>query len=700
MKVVLDRRTFLKTAAAGGALLLGIHLPGCREERGASASLPGSVQPVGFTSTFAPNAWLQVNDDGTVVVQVAASEMGQGVMTAIPMLVAEELEADWQRVRVEFAPARAEYANPLMGNQATGGSTAIRGFFQPLREAGAMAREMLVAAAAARWGVAPGSCRADRGEIIHLPSGRRLGFGELASEAARQPLPEQVRLKESGTFRLLGTPVPRMDTPAKVNGSAVFGQDVRVPGMLFASIERCPWFRGKAVRVEAGEALRLPGVVDVQIIDAGVAVLAESTWAAFKGRSALQVQWSPSKLQGLDSGAIRARLQKALDRPKPRRNEGNVDKAFRAADRTIEAEFALPYQAHACMEPMNCTAQVGSGECTVWAPTQAPGRTQQTAARITGLPPDRVRVVTTFLGGGFGRRSEQDFVEEAVELARRTGRPVQVAWSREDDIRHDFYRPASHSRLRAALDTQGRPIAWHQITAGPGLAQGGIDIPYAIPNLRLEQAVVEPGVPVGFWRAVGASNNAFPVECFMDELAAAAGRDPFEFRRDLLADARPRAVLELAAQKAGWGRHLPPGQGRGIALYRSFGSFVAQVAEVSVEGERVRVRRIVCAVDCGVVVNPNTVEAQMESGIVYGLTAALESAITVRDGAVAQSNFHDFPLLRFDAMPQVEVHIVPSGEAPGGIGEPGTPPAAAAVANAIFAATGQRIRALPIRLGA
>ncbi len=700
MKVVLDRRTFLKTAAAGGALLLGIHLPGCREERGASASLPGSVQPVGFTSTFAPNAWLQVNDDGTVVVQVAASEMGQGVMTAIPMLVAEELEADWQRVRVEFAPARAEYANPLMGNQATGGSTAIRGFFQPLREAGAMAREMLVAAAAARWGVAPGSCRADRGEIIHLPSGRRLGFGELASEAARQPLPEQVRLKESGTFRLLGTPVPRMDTPAKVNGSAVFGQDVRVPGMLFASIERCPWFRGKAVRVEVGEALRLPGVVDVQIIDAGVAVLAESTWAAFKGRSALQVQWSPSKLQGLDSGAIRARLQKALDRPKPRRNEGNVDKAFRAADRTIEAEFALPYQAHACMEPMNCTAQVGSGECTVWAPTQAPGRTQQTAARITGLPPDRVRVVTTFLGGGFGRRSEQDFVEEAVELARRTGRPVQVAWSREDDIRHDFYRPASHSRLRAALDAQGRPIAWHQITAGPGLAQGGIDIPYAIPNLRLEQAVVEPGVPVGFWRAVGASNNAFPVECFMDELAAAAGRDPFEFRRDLLADARPRAVLELAAQKAGWGRHLPPGQGRGIALYRSFGSFVAQVAEVSVEGERVRVRRIVCAVDCGVVVNPNTVEAQMESGIVYGLTAALESAITVRDGAVAQSNFHDFPLLRFDAMPQVEVHIVPSGEAPGGIGEPGTPPAAAAVANAIFAATGQRIRALPIRLGA
>jgi isoquinoline 1-oxidoreductase beta subunit len=667
---------------------------------------------------FAPNAWVRIDPDGRITAVVASSEMGQGVMTAIPMLLAEELDADWPRIQAEFAPADKAYTNPIIGQQLTGGSTAVRGYWTPVREAGAAARMMLLAAAAQRWGVAENACTARNGEIIHEPSGRRLGYGELASEAAKQPVPAAVFLKEPGEFTLLGTPQKRLDTPAKCDGSAVFAQDVTRPNMLTAVVQRCPVFGGKRQGFDAESARQVKGVVDVlPLADDAVAVVAEGWWPAQQARDKLRIDWDFAGNGGLSSAEISRRFEQAVDSGISARSEGDVAAALGQASTTLEATYEVPYLAHACMEPMTCVAEIGEDGCDVWVGTQAQTRTQQTAMAITGLPQERVRVHTLFLGGGFGRRSEQDFVRDAVSLAQQTGRPVKVIWSREDDIQHDYYRPATYNRLAAALDADGKPLAWRHRIAGPSIrarnseqvresgmdgssVEGAENLPYEIANLDVTYAMVNPPVPVGYWRSVGSSQNAFVTEAFFDEVARAAGRDPYELRRELLADQpRHRGVLELAATKAGWGEPLPKGRARGIAVAKSFGSYCAQVAEVELDENRVRVKRVVCAIDCGQIVNPAIIEAQMESGIAYGLNATLNGEITIGNGRVQQGNFDDYPLLGIAEMPRVEVHIVDSDASPGGVGEPGTPPIAPAVANAVFALTGKPVRCLPIRLG-
>ena len=704
-----SRREFLKVGAlAGGGLLIALQLPTTSRVEAASAK---------EGSAFAPNAWIRIQGDGQILIEVARSEMGQGVMTSLPMLIAEELEVGLDQVTARFAPVDEAYTNRLIGQQLTGGSTSIRDAWTKLREAGALAREMLIAAAAEAWGVEPDQCRAESGRVHHDASRRQLGYARLAARAARQPVPDGVFLKEPEEFKLIGTRQARLDTPLKVNGAALFGGDVRLPDMLFASVLRCPVFGGTLARLDAQKAKAVEGVHAVLPISTGVAVVAENTWAALQGRERLEVEWDSGEAAGVSSESIREQFRQRLSRPgSVARSEGDTEAALRRAAKTVEAVYEAPFQAHACMEPMNCTADVGYKGCDVWVPTQAQTRTQETAVRITGLPAERVRVHTTFLGGGFGRRGEQDFVTDAVELSQRLKWPIQVIWSREDDIQQDYYRPATYNRLRAGLGEDGRLLAWEHYLVGPSIlsrvappavkdgmdrtsTEGAANIPYAIANIRVEYGLENTPVPVGFWRSVGSSQNAFVTECFLDEVAAAAGQDPVALRRRLLAGApRHKAVLELAAAKAGWGEPLPSGRHRGIAVAESFGSLVAQVAEVSVSAEGVRVHRVVCAVDCGAVVNPDTIEAQMESGIVYGLTATLKSAIRIDGGRVAESNFHDFPLLRMDEMPRVEVHIMDSNENPGGIGEPGTPPIAPAVANAVFAATGKPVRGLPIRV--
>jgi isoquinoline 1-oxidoreductase beta subunit len=702
------RRQFLKIGAvAGGGLLIGFHLP--------LASRAGEAEAA--ASGFAPNAWIRIDADDTVTLRVASSEMGQGVYTAIPMLLAEELECDWTRIKVEMAPADKAYTNPLIGQQLTGGSTAVRAFWTPLRQAGATGRDLLMRAAAQTWKVKEDECRAENGVVVHKTSQRKARYGDLAALAATLPVPSEVFLKEPAEFKLLGKFTPRLDTPRKINGSAVFGLDVKLPGLLTAVVARCPVFGGQLKKFDATKAKSIAGVRQVLAIQSGVAVVADNFWAAKQGRDALVLEWDDGPSAKQSSIGIRKQLEDALKKKTvSARHEGDTAKAFKAAAKRIEAVYEVPYLAHACMEPMNCTALVKPDSCELWVPTQGQTGAQLVASKITGLPPEKVKVNTTFLGGGFGRRSEQDFVAEAVQLAKATGAPVKLVWTREDDMQHDYYRPATLNRLSAALDKHGLPIAWQHDIAGasifarvfPNSIKDGIDrtsvegaanLPYAFPNLQVTWSMENGTVPVGFWRSVGSSQNAYVTECFLDELAAAARKDPYEFRRALLAK-HPRhlGVLDLAASKAGWGKPLPNGRRRGIAVAEAFGSYCAQVAEVSVERGQVRVQRVVCAIDCGMVVNPDTIVAQMESGIVYGLTAALKGEITIQDGRVEQSNFHDYPLLRLDEMPEIEVHIVKSSEHPGGVGEPGTPPIAPAVANAVFAATGKPVRKLPIRI--
>jgi isoquinoline 1-oxidoreductase beta subunit len=708
-----SRRSFLKASAAlGGGLLIGFHLPAFARQLDVEPSLKeGATQPA-----FEPNAWIRIGTDDQVTLMVASSEMGQGVMTAIPMLAAEELDADWSKVHAEFAPANKDYYNPIIGQQLTGGSTAVRGFWKPVREAGAAAREMLIAAAAKTWGIDTSSCRTEAGVVINEKSGARLTYGKLADLAAQMPVPVTVFVKEPNEFKIIGKPIPRLDVPAKVNGSAIFGQDVKIPNALTATVLRSPVFGGKVKTFKANKAKAVKGVRHVLQIESGIAVVADHFWAAKQGRDALEVQWDRGANAKLSSKDIYQEFEQAIDKGAVAREEGDTDKAFGRAKKTLQAEYEVPYLAHACMEPMNCTADVRDDECEIWVPTQAQTKTQETASRITGLPIEKIHVHTTFLGGGFGRRGEQDFVEDAVEISKKVGRPVKVLWTRQDDTQHDFYRPAAYSRLRAGFDDDGMVIAWTHQIAGPSIlarvapkavkngidntsVEGAANLPYAIPNMLVTYAMVNPGVPVGFWRSVGSSQNAYITECFLDEVAAAAGHDPYELRRKLLTG-HPRhlGVLELAAEKAGWGKPLPKGRYRGIAVAESFASFVAQVAEVTIDNGDVRVHRVVCAVDCGTVVNPNTIQAQMESAVVYGLSAALFDEITIKDGAVQQTNFNDYPVLRIEHMPEVEVHIVQSDQSPGGVGEPGTPPIAPAVANAVFAATGKPVRRLPIRI--
>jgi isoquinoline 1-oxidoreductase beta subunit len=691
----LSRRDFLRVSAGAGAgLWLGFRL----EPRQAWAATP---------ATFSPNAFLSVDASGQVTVWVVRSEMGQGVHTSMPMLVAEELECDWKSVRIEQAPTEARF-----GQMSTGGSRSVRGSWTPLRKAGAAAREMLVMAAAVRWGVEPGSCRAEAGKVVHGASGRTLPYGTLAAEAAKLPVPQDPPLKDPKDFRLLGKPVPRLDTPSKVTGRAVFGIDVRLPGMLFATVARPPVVGGKVAGFDDARARKVPGVHKVVQVPSGVAVVASSTWAAIQGREALQVRFDDGPNGALDSAAVERLLSDPEAKPKVVRADGDLEAALGAAAKKLEAVYQAPFLAHATMEPMNCTARVTAKTAELWAPTQAPTWAQGAVAKALRLPEASVTVRTTLLGGGFGRRAIPDFSVEAAEVARAAGATVQVVWTREDDMRHDLYRPASRHELRAGLDGVGKLLAWHHRVRAPSIAvqlfggregrpdvvEGAADVPYGAGAVLVDCVTPEVGLRVGWWRSVYASQNAFAEECFVDECASAAGRDPVAFRKDLLAaHPRHRAVVELAAERAGWGSPLPAGRGRGIACYASFGSWVAEVAEVSVQGKELRVHQVVAAVDCGRVVNPDTVRAQVESAVAYGLSAALRGEITLERGRVKQGNFDDYEPLRLHEMPAVEVHLVPSSEDPGGIGEPGLPPIAPAVANAVFAATGQRLRRMPLR---
>jgi CO/xanthine dehydrogenase Mo-binding subunit len=630
----------------------------------------------------------------------------------MPMIVAEELDADWRAVHVRQAPAHED----RYGRQSVGGSASVRTSWDPLRQAGATARAMLVSAAAAQWDVDHTTCRTENSTVIHDASNRRLTYGELAEAAAARPVPENPALKDPSEYRIIGRSTPRTDTPLKVNGTAEFGMDVRIPGMLYATIARSPTFVGRLTGYNADAARAVEGVRDVVELENGVAVVADNTWAAIKGRRALEPQWDPGDAATLTSARISEMFRERLQTEGAvAQDDGDARGALRSAARRVRAEYEVPYHSHAPLEPGNTTAHVTADRCEVWSPCQVPQSGLRRVATMTGLDADQIRFNVTFLGGGFGRRLETDYVAEAVDLSQRISAPVKVVWEREDDVRHDWYRPASLHILEAGLDANGRPTAWiHRLAASSiseshrpgsvrdgldrGAVAGAVDIPYAVPNVRVEYGMVNTSVPVGWWRSVFDSQTAFANEVFMDELAHAAGQDPVAYRRQLLAD-EPRhlGVMELVARESGWGTSLPAGRGRGIAVHRSFGTYAAQVAEVTVASDgAITVDRIVTAIDPGIVINPDTVIAQVQGSIAFALTATLKDAITIDGGAVVQSNFHDYRMLRINEMPEVAVHIVESREHPTGLGEPAVPPVAPAVVNAIYAATGNRLRTLPI----
>jgi isoquinoline 1-oxidoreductase subunit beta len=704
----LSRRRFLQAgAAASGGLMLSMSLPFA--DGAAEAADAG----------FAPNAFIRIDSDGQIVLTMPYVEMGQGDYTAIPMLIAEELEVDLKQVRLEHAPPNPkQYGNPLLaGVQATGGSTAISAAWQPMREAGAVARTMLVSAAANRWNVDSASCRAQSAEVLHPPTGRRIKYGELAADAARMAVPESVVLKRPEDFKLIGTSAKRLDTPAKVNGLAVFGIDARPPGVKIATLAQSPVFGGRVKKLDDTAAKAVNGVRQIVRLDDAVAVVADHMGAAKKGLAALVIEWDDGPHAKLTTEESASALEKAkLNSGPVAQNIGDVDKAMASAAVKVEATYEVPFLAHAAMEPMNCTVDVRDDGCEVWVGTQVLARAQAAAAKAAGLPLEKVVVHNHLIGGGFGRRLEIDGVARAVEIAKHVDGPVKVVWTREEDVQHDMYRPYWFDRMSAGLDEKGMPAAWNHRFAGssimarwlppafnngldPDSTDGAIDLAYNLPNLRVEYLRVEPpGIPTAFWRSVGPSHNVFVTESFIDELAAAAKQDAVAYRRALLDKSpRARAVLELAAEKAGWGQKLPDGVGRGVSVQNTFRTYMAQVAEVEVSKDgSVRVRRVVCAVDCGIVVNPNIVQAQIEGAIIFGITAALYGAITLKDGRVEQANFDTYQMLRMSEAPAIAVTIVPSSETPGGMGEPGTSAIVPAIANAIFAATGKRLRKMPV----
>ena len=740
MSAELTRRDLLRASlAAGGAFLLEVGGLGC-----AAGGLPTPVQPGARPGDFVPSAWLRITPDDKVIFTLDRVEMGQGTMTSHAQILADELEIDPARFVIELAGAHRAYDNqdPQLGLQSTGGSSSVRTSYDPLRRAGAVAREMLRRAAAKRFTAPLDECRAEDGAVVHVPTGRRLRYGELAADAAREPIPE-VTLKPNEKHTWIGKSITRLDARMKVDGSGVYGIDVSVPGMLIAVVLRAPRLGAKIVSVDDRAARAMPGVAGVFQIPQGVAVVAARYWQATRAAAAVKVDWSEGDVW-VDSDKLRAMYLDRVKQPATLvRSQGKVASAEREAFRTIEAIYEAPYLAHATMEPQNATALVVDDRCEVWAPSQAPAVAREAARRVTGLPYASITFHQTLLGGGFGRRGAQDYVEEACEIAMRVKKPVKVIWSREDDMRSSMYRPMAMSWMRGAVDAQGSIVSWSQrlacqsivaesgpewlqaivpngtphalkqlsgrflggLVGGNGVVdptnvEGAASMAYDIPNLRFEHAVMRLPVPVGAWRSVGNSQNVFMTETFFDELARAGGKDPFALRRALLAKVpRQRAVLELAAEKAGWGKPLPAGRFRGIAQAKSFETHCAEVAEVSVEGTDVRVHRVVAVVDCGVAINPDLLRAQIESGIIFGLGAALRQEITWKRGAVEQSNFHDFEPLRMHESPEIEVHVMPSTERPTGVGEPGLPPIAPAVANAVLAATGRPVRALPFTRG-
>lgn len=705
------RRKFLKDSAAlMGGLVIGFYLPGKAGRAFAADATPKPVYP--------PNAFIRIASDDSITIVVNKSEMGQGVYTALPMLVAEELEADWSRIKVESAPVAAVYNHTGFGMQLTGGSTSIPSSWEQLRRVGAMARVLLVRAAAEQWGVPETECYAENSQVIHV-SGKKLRYGALADAAGRLPLPEDVPLKFPKDFKLIGKPVKRLDTPEKVTGKAVFGLDVYLPGMLTVLIARSPVFGGKVKRFDATEAKKVAGVQGVYPVPTGIAVAASGFWPALTARNLLEIEWDEGPGAAISTSSLRAEYQ-ALAKTSGliARKDGDVTHGFKNAAKVIRAEYEVPYLAHAAMEPLNVVVDLKPDQCTIWTGTQSQTMDRAAAAQVAGLKPEQVQIHTTYLGGGFGRRANprSDFVMEAVQVAKAVGKPVKVVWTREDDMRGGYYRPMWADHIEAAVGQDGKPVAWKHTIVGQSivadtpfeafLTKEGIDItsvegaatlPYRIPNLEVSLHSPKNPVTVQWWRSVGHSHTAFVVETMLDELAHLAGQDPVQYRLDLLpAHSRYRGVLELAAEKAGWGKiKLPAGHAYGVAVHQSFDSYVAEVAEVSVQAGKIRVHKVVAAVDCGMVVNPDGVVQQLESAIVYGLSAALHGAITLEKGRVVQSNFHDYAPLRFSEMPVVEVHILPSEAPPTGIGEPGTPPIAPAVANAVFALTGKRLRRMP-----
>ena len=702
----LSRRGFLQAGAvAGGGLMLSFSLPfGNREAKAADV--------------FVPNAFIRIGSDGQIVLTMPYVEMGQGTYTSIPMLIAEELEVDLKQIRLEHAPPNEKlYANPLLGVQATGNSNAIRGAWQPLRQAGAAAKTMLVAAAAKKWNVDPASCRAQSGEVLHPPTGRSIKYGALAADAAGMPVPEKIALKRPQEFKLIGTPAKRLDSPAKVNGTAVYGIDVRPQGVKIATLAQSPVFGGRVKSVDDTAAKTVKGVRQIVRLDDAVAVVADHMGAAKKGMAALKIEWDDGPHAKLSTEDIARELDQATLRSGAvAQNIGDVGKAMASAATKVETLYQVPFLAHATMEPMNCTAHLRKDECEIWIGSQAVARVQALAAKAAGLSPEKVIVHNHLIGGGFGRRLEADGAVRAIQIAQHVDGPVKVVWTREEDIQHDMYRPYWVDRISAGLDYKGRPIAWNNRFAGssviarwlppafkggldPDSTEGAIDLVYDLPNFRVEYVRVEPpGIPTAFWRSVGPSHNVFVTESFIDELAAAAKQDPVAYRLALLDKApRAKAVLALAAAKAGWGGQLPQGLGRGVALQFVFATYMAQIAEVEVSKDgAVRVHRVVCAVDCGIPVNPDTIRAQIQSAIMFGITAALYGNITIKNGRVEETNFDTYQILRMNEAPAVEVHIVESRESPGGMGEAGTSAIVPAVTNAIFAATGKRLRKTPI----
>jgi isoquinoline 1-oxidoreductase subunit beta len=710
--VHVSRREFLAVAgaSAAGAFVLGI--------RTAHATEPvvGNSAP----QAFSPNVWLSISTNGETKIWLAKAEMGQGVYTALPMIVAEELDVDLAQVRVVQALVEPRFA-AFIG---TGGSSSVMTSWEPLRRAGAAGREMLVAAATAAWNVPAGECHTEPGVVVHAPSRRRAPYGTLVETAAQLPVPATSALKDPAAFRLIGKHVPRLDAPTKVDGSAVYGIDVRVPELLFAIVARCPVYGGTLASFDAARTKGIDGVREVIPIESDkVAVVADTKWAALEGRRTLEVQWNEGPNAHWSSEEIARFLAKRSGQAAVRdRDDGNVDEVLKTCHRRFAATYATPFVTHAAIEPVNTTAHVRSDACEIWGPLQYPDGVQQDAARITGLPPSAITVRTTFLGCGLGRKAEEDFATEAILLSKAIGRPVQVLYSREDDIAHDHFRPASRHLMRAGFDNEGRLVAWNHCIVAPSLRQQwewgrkaediqrGLDrwateppnnVAYRAPNFRVEYVMAQTPVPVGAWRSIYASQTAFADECFVDELAVALRKDPVEFRLELIGEGSPlhRNVLERAVREAGWGQPLPSGRSRGVAVYRygANSTYVAQIAEVSVERNGlVRVHRVVCAVDCGIVVHPGIVQSQMEGSILYGVSAALSGEITFARGRCQQSNFHDAPLLRFSESPTIEVHILNSDRSPTGIGEPGVPVIAPAVANAVSAAIGSRIRELPL----
>jgi isoquinoline 1-oxidoreductase subunit beta len=712
MKPQITRREFLQTSAA----LAGL-------------TIAASVTPYGFSILKAeeaakqpaplnPNLWISIMPDNTITIVLNKSEMGQGVCTSLPMIVAEELDADWKLIRFVQAPAGPQYGDPNWGNmQLTGGSTSVRNMYEPLRKLGATARAMLVQAAAQTWKVPVSQCTASESKVHHKKSGQTITYGELSKTASRLPIHQSVTLKKEAEFKLIGRPLARLDIPSKVEGKAQFGIDTFVPDMLYAAVVRPPAYGAKSVSYDKEAAMKVPGIQQILAIDRGIAVCGSTIDATWKGRDALQAKWDKGAQPDLDNQTLEKSFMESLNKTGvTAKNTGDAKKGLSESAKSIEATFYLPYLAHVAMEPMNCTVDVRNDQCEIWSPTQYQTGNMATAVAITGLKEDQIKIHTSYLGGGFGRRAFPDFLGEALKISKTVGKPIKLIWTREEDIKNDFYRPGNACIIKGGINQKGNLIAWSQriacqsVFAGfmPQMIQNGVDpqavegisdMTYEVPNLLVEYVMVQNPVPIGFWRSVGNSENAFTKESFIDELADAAGKDPLEFRLGLLKNnAAARGVLQTAAEKARWGKPVKMGQGRGIAYHSSFGTDVAEVAEVSVDKKdgTVKVNRVVCAIDCGPYVNPAIIKANVTGAIVMGLSAALKEEMAFSKGGVVSANFYNYQELRMDQVPEIEVHIVKNKKILGGVGEPGLPPIAPAVANAVFRAVGARVRRLPM----